>query len=37
MGLMQQQSETRADLVKDHPDVVQRFVDASAIGWYNYL
>src|ERR1700733_4694555 len=29
--------ETRADLVKDHPDVVQRFVDASAIGWYNYL
>jgi NitT/TauT family transport system substrate-binding protein len=29
--------ESRADLVKDHPDVVQRFVDASAIGWYNYL
>jgi NitT/TauT family transport system substrate-binding protein len=29
--------ETRADLVKNHPDVVQRFVDASAIGWYNYL
>src|SRR3984957_16621231 len=29
--------ETRTDLVKDHPDVVQRFVDASAIGWYNYL
>ena len=29
--------ETRADLVKDHPDVVQRFVDASAVGWYNYL
>ena len=26
--------ESRADLVKDHPDVVQRFVDASAIGWY---
>ena len=29
--------ETRADLVKNHPDIVQRFVDASAIGWYNYL
>ncbi len=29
--------ETRADLVANHPDVVQRFVDASAIGWYNYL
>jgi NitT/TauT family transport system substrate-binding protein len=29
--------ETRADLVENHPDVVQRFVDASAIGWYHYL
>ena len=29
--------ETRADLVANHPDVVQRFVDASAIGWYDYL
>ena len=29
--------ETRADLVANKPDVVQRFVDASAIGWYNYL
>src|ERR1700728_794646 len=29
--------ETRADLIANHPDVVQRFVDASAIGWYNYL
>ena len=29
--------ETRTDLVKNHPDIVQRFVDASAIGWYNYL
>ncbi len=29
--------ETRADLVANHPDIVQRFVDASAIGWYNYL
>ena len=29
--------ETRADLVANKPDVVQRFVDASTIGWYNYL
>ncbi len=29
--------ETRQDIVDKHPDVVQRFVDASAIGWYNYL
>ena len=29
--------ETRADIVASHPDVVQRFVDASTIGWYNYL
>lgn len=29
--------ETRRDLVADKPDLVQRFVDASAIGWYNYL
>ncbi len=29
--------ETRADLVANKPDVAQRFVDASAIGWYNYL
>jgi NitT/TauT family transport system substrate-binding protein len=29
--------ETRRDLVEMKPDVVQRFVDASAIGWYNYL
>jgi NitT/TauT family transport system substrate-binding protein len=29
--------ETRADLVAKHPDIVQRFVDASAIGWYSYL
>ena len=28
---------TRADVVKDKPDLVQRFVDASIIGWYNYL
>ena len=29
--------ETRADIIADHPDVVQRFVDASTIGWYHYL
>ncbi|MBV8104473.1 MAG: ABC transporter substrate-binding protein [Hyphomicrobiales bacterium] len=29
--------ETRADIVAKHPDIVQRFVDASAIGWYHYL
>ena len=29
--------ETRRELVEKRPDLVQRFVDASAIGWYNYL
>ncbi len=29
--------ETRRDLVEKKPDLVQRFVDASAIGWYHYL
>ena len=29
--------ETRQDLVDKDPDLVQKFVDASAIGWYNYL
>jgi NitT/TauT family transport system substrate-binding protein len=29
--------ETRRDLVEKKPDVVQRFVDASIVGWYNYL
>ena len=29
--------EARADTVKAKPDLVQRFVDASAIGWVNYL
>jgi NitT/TauT family transport system substrate-binding protein len=29
--------ETRRDLVDKSPDLVQRFVDASIIGWYNYL
>src|SRR6266403_2416796 len=29
--------ETRRDLIYKKPDLVQRFVDASLIGWYNYL
>jgi NitT/TauT family transport system substrate-binding protein len=29
--------ETRRELVDSKPDLVQRFVDASVIGWYNYL
>lgn len=29
--------ETRIELVQKNPDLVQRFVDASVIGWYNYL
>ena len=29
--------ETRRDMVEKRPDLVQRFVDASIIGWYNYL
>jgi NitT/TauT family transport system substrate-binding protein len=29
--------ETRRDLVEKKPGLVQRFVDASIIGWYNYL
>ena len=29
--------ETRAELVRTKPDMVQKFVDASLIGWYNYL
>lgn len=28
---------TRVDTVKDRPDLVQRFVDASIEGWVNYL
>jgi NitT/TauT family transport system substrate-binding protein len=24
-------------MIEKKPDVVQRFVDASIIGWYNYL
>jgi NitT/TauT family transport system substrate-binding protein len=29
--------ETRRDLINRRPELVQRFVDASIIGWYNYL
>jgi NitT/TauT family transport system substrate-binding protein len=29
--------ETRRELVEKRPDFVQRFVDASAIGWYHYI
>jgi NitT/TauT family transport system substrate-binding protein len=29
--------ETRRDLVDKRTDLVQRFVDASAVGWYHYL
>ena len=28
---------TRREIVEKNPDMVQRFVDASAIGWYHYL
>ena len=28
---------TRHDIVEKNPDLVQRFVEASAIGWYHYL
>ena len=29
--------ETRREVVEKKPGLVQRFVDASIIGWYNYL
>ena len=29
--------ETRRDLIDKKPGLVQRFIDASAIGWYHYL
>jgi NitT/TauT family transport system substrate-binding protein len=29
--------ETRREITEQKPDLVQRFVDASIIGWYNYL
>jgi NitT/TauT family transport system substrate-binding protein len=31
------QIETRLDLIDKKPDLVQRFVDASVVGWYHYL
>ena len=29
--------ETRRELVEEDPDLAQRFIDASIIGWYNFL
>jgi NitT/TauT family transport system substrate-binding protein len=29
--------ETRREVVEKNPDLVQRFVDASTLGWYHYL
>jgi NitT/TauT family transport system substrate-binding protein len=29
--------EAKRDFVEKNPDLVQRFVDASIIGWYNYI
>jgi NitT/TauT family transport system substrate-binding protein len=29
--------ETRTELVEKKPDLVQRFVDASVVGWYHYI
>ena len=29
--------ETRREFIDKKPDLVQRFVDASIVGWYNYL
>jgi NitT/TauT family transport system substrate-binding protein len=29
--------EARTETVENNPDLVQRFIDASIIGWYNYL
>ncbi len=29
--------EARAETIAKNPDLVQRFVDASIIGWYNYI
>jgi NitT/TauT family transport system substrate-binding protein len=29
--------ETRTELIEKKPDLVQRFVDASVIGWYHYI
>lgn len=29
--------DTRLELIQQKPDVVKRFIEASIIGWYNYL
>jgi NitT/TauT family transport system substrate-binding protein len=29
--------EARRDLVEKNPEMIQKFIDASAIGWYHYL
>jgi NitT/TauT family transport system substrate-binding protein len=29
--------EARVDMVENNPNLVQRFIDASTVGWYNYL
>ena len=29
--------ETRRDMIEQSPDLVQRFINASIIGWYHYL
>jgi NitT/TauT family transport system substrate-binding protein len=29
--------ETRQEMIDQKPDLVQRFVDASMVGWYNYI
>jgi NitT/TauT family transport system substrate-binding protein len=29
--------EARSQFVREKPEIVQRFVDASIVGWYNYL
>ncbi len=29
--------ETRLDMVRDKPETVRKFVEASILGWYNYL
>jgi NitT/TauT family transport system substrate-binding protein len=29
--------ETRRDVIEKNPDLVKRFVEASIVGWYNYL
>ena len=29
--------ETRSEIIDKKPDLVQRFVDASIVGWYHYL